>query len=141
MANPLADDLAAEVARLIDEGEEFADAGEDADALACFRAAWDLLPEPKVGCPQAAQVVAAVADSHFHLGEYDECRRVVQRAVRGGVAAADHPFLRLRLGQCLFETGELPGARDLLVPAYLAAGEWLFDGEEAKYLAFVKEGL
>src|SRR5579883_2690979 len=92
------EDITAQVGRLFAEGEAFAD--DDEQALARFRAAWDLLPDPKEEQGLAVQVLAAIANSHFYRGDWDECRQAVQDAFRCGADVAN-PFLRLRLGQSL----------------------------------------
>jgi hypothetical protein len=58
-----------------------------------------------------------------------------------GPDALGNPFLHLRLGQCRFELGDLDRAADELARAYMADGEDVFDGEDPKYLAFLKTRL
>ena len=55
----------------------------------------------------------------------------MQDAFRCG-AEPDNPFLRLRLGQALFELGELAEATNWLAPQYLAEGLVPFEGEGPK---------
>ncbi len=126
-----------EVDRLFNEGEEFADAEQYADALSRFQAAWELLPEPKEEEETAVQILAAIADCRFFLGEWDECRKAVQQAFRCG-AELDNPFLRLRLGQSLYELGDEREAANWLVPVYLMEGRKPFEGEDPKYLEFFR---
>lgn len=123
-----------EAERLFAEAESFADEEADDEALALFRAAWDALPEPRGEQEPAVRILTAIADSHFHLGEWDACRDAIQHAFRCG-ADAGNPFLRLRLGQALFELGDVREAENWLVPAYLSEGRSLFEGEDPKYLA------
>jgi hypothetical protein len=52
-----------------------------------------------------------------------------------------NPFLRLRLGQCMYETGDLKEAGNRLAPAYLLEGKALFEEDDPKYLEFVKSHL
>lgn len=51
------------------------------------------------------------------------------------------PFLRLRLGQCLFELRELEEAANWLGGAFLLEGTKIFAESDPKYLAFVKPKL
>jgi hypothetical protein len=55
-------DISAQVGRLFAEGEAFADAEQEEDALDRFQAAWNLLPEPKEEQEPAIQLLAAIAD-------------------------------------------------------------------------------
>jgi tetratricopeptide (TPR) repeat protein len=140
MTKPLPNHIAVAVTRLFDEGETFADDEEDAEALAHFEAAWDLLPEPKCEWEPALQILVALADSYFHLGNYHTCYRKMQHALRCG-GEVDNLFLRLRLGQCLFEMGDLQEAGNWLAPVYLMEGKAFFESEDPKYLAFLKDNL
>src|SRR4051812_24711839 len=79
--------------RLFVAGNDLADAGKDAEALDQFQAAWSTLPEPREEQEPAIQILAAIADCHFHLGQWESCRQAVQHAFRCG-GELDNPFLR-----------------------------------------------
>jgi hypothetical protein len=55
--------------------------------------------------------------------------------------ATANPFLRLRLGQCLFELGELDEAANCLAGAFLQEGTKVFAADDPKYLVFIKSKL
>ena len=55
--------------------------------------------------------------------------------------ATANPFLRLRLGQCLFELAELEEAANWLNGAFLQEGTKIFANDDPKYLAFIKSKL
>lgn len=120
--------------RLFARGEEMADANIAGAALNCFRAAWQVLPEPREAQRPAVRIQAAIADECFFLGDWAGCRDAVQHAFRCGADPAN-PFLRLRLGQALFELGEAVEAENWLVPAFLAEGPSLFADDDPRYLA------
>jgi tetratricopeptide (TPR) repeat protein len=122
------------------EGERWADAGDDDEALASFQSALASLPHPAEEHPLALQIVGAIADTHFHLGRWAGCADAVQLAFRWG-AALDNTFLCLRLGQALFELGNVAEALNWLVPVYLMEGLQPFDGEDPKYLASFRDKL
>jgi hypothetical protein len=128
-------DILDDAERLFAEGEKLADAEEDAEALARFRAAWNVLPEPKDEQELAGRILAAIADSHFHLGEWEECWRAVQHAFRCG-EDINNRFLRLRLGQSLYELGDEQEAANWLVPVYIQEGREPFESDDPKYLEF-----
>jgi hypothetical protein len=52
-----------------------------------------------------------------------------------------NPFLRLRLGQCMYELGETDEAANWLAGAYLLEGKELFSQDDPKYLEFIKSRL
>jgi tetratricopeptide (TPR) repeat protein len=120
---------------LIVQGEAFVDVEEDAEALEWFRSAWEALPAPREEQEPAARIWAAIADCHFHLSQWADCRDAVQYAFRCG-EDMDNPFLRLRLGQALYELGDEHEAANWLVPAYLSEGRSLFEDDDPKYLEF-----
>jgi hypothetical protein len=129
-----------EADRLMAKGEELAGAEQHADALARFSAAWQALPEPREEQDLAIQILPAIADSCFYLGAWEECRGAVQHAFRCGADVAN-PFLRLRLGQSLYELGEEHEAANWLVPVYLQEGREPFARDDPKYLDFFRERL
>jgi hypothetical protein len=129
-----------EVHELFVCGEEFADTEQYKDALSRFQAAWNAFAEPKEGQELAVQILAAIADCHFYLGAWDECCEVVQHAFRCG-AALDNPFLRLRLGQCMYELGNEREAANWLVPVYLMEGRRPSESDDLKYLEFFRDKL
>src|SRR5262245_21614503 len=109
-------DALEEAERLLAEGDDLANKELDEDAFAKFRAAWAALPEPKDEQEPAIRILAAIADCQFHLGRWDECRASVQHALRCGADVAN-PFLRLRLGQALYELGDAREAANWLALA------------------------
>lgn len=126
--------------RLLAEGDHLADDEQDEEALARFQAAWAMLPQPRDDQEPAVRILAAIADCRFHLGEWEGCREAVQHAFRCG-AGLDNPFLRLRLGQALYELGDAREAANWLVPAYLSEGRALFADDDPKYLEFFRSRL
>ena len=140
MARPLSDVIEAEVARLVTEAEELADNEEDERALALFRSGWALIPEPKGEWQRALQLLGGIADCQFYLGEFEECRRTMQLALRSG-GGPDNPFICLRLGQSHLELGDERGAGNWLTAAMMAGGVEMFEGEDPKYWAFLRERL
>jgi hypothetical protein len=78
------------------------------DAIARFEAAWERLPEPRTDHPDAPYVLAAVGDAHFLRGDFAAGRDAFMTALRCAHGEPiGNPFLRLRLGQCMFELGEM----------------------------------
>src|SRR5262249_44277801 len=104
-------------------------------------AARDLLPEPRTDWEAALWILAAIGDAHFLAGNWQGARDALMEAVKGCAGAAENPFVRLRLGQSLFELGELREAGDWMAPAYLMEGKRLFAAEDPKYLAYLKSQL
>ncbi|MBS0263832.1 MAG: tetratricopeptide repeat protein [Planctomycetes bacterium] len=137
----LPDDTYAALLRCSTEGDEFADKGEFEQALSRYRQAWQLLPEPRCEWDAAEWLLAAIGDSEFQRGEFAAARTALMDAMKFFESARGNPFVRLRLGQCMFETGEEAEAANWMGLAFLTEGLKLFEGEHPKYLAFVKSKL
>jgi tetratricopeptide (TPR) repeat protein len=137
----LSDSIAWEVARLSNEGDALADEGDCRGALGRFQSAWELLPEPRIECDAAWSVLSAIGDMQFQLGEYFEARDTLMALMKAFDGATGNPFLRLRLGQALFELGEEKEAASWLAGAYLLEGISIFEDDDPKYLAFIKPQL
>jgi hypothetical protein len=122
-----------EIERFMDEGNQLAASGQHAEALQRFGAAWQALPDPKEEHDLAIGILGAIADMCFFLRRWQDCQDAVQHAFRCG-ADVSNPFFRLRLGQSLFELGNVQESTQWLVPVYLAEGRGPFAGEDPKYL-------
>ena len=134
----LPDDLHAKIERLCEEGNELQEEGRLGDALSRFREAWGLLPEPKQEWDAGLWILGAIGDVEFLRGEFHAGRVTLMEAMQNFDDARENPFLRLRLGQCMYELGEEADAANWLVGAYALDGEAVFEGEEPKYLAFLR---
>ncbi|MFO0891091.1 MAG: hypothetical protein U0790_18345 [Isosphaeraceae bacterium] len=92
--------------------------------------------------PNALHVLAAIGDVRFQRREFAAGREVLMTAMRCAHGEpVGNPFLRLRLGQCLFELGETEEAANWLAGAFLSEGTKLFAEDDPKYLAFIKSQL
>ena len=128
------------IKRLCAEGDDLLDQGRCEDALARYGSAWELLPEPRTDWSAGEWIMAAVGDAEFQRGDFAASRQALMTALKCG-GSPDNPFLRLRLGQCLFELGDRQEAANWLAGAYLLEGQELFAHDDPKYLEFVKAHL
>jgi tetratricopeptide (TPR) repeat protein len=136
------EDPAERVDELIQEGEVLLDEyDQEEQALVCFQEAWALLPEPKEEHSLASNILAAMGDCHFFLGRWEEAHRIFQRIIKTFDGMQTNPFVRMRLGQCLFELRNLSEACNWMVPVYLGEGSNFFESEDPKYVAYLKEHL
>jgi hypothetical protein len=125
---------------LFDLGEDCVDGEAFDQGLKHFQEAWEALPEPKDEQQLCIQILAAISDCHFHLGNWETCHDAMQHALRCG-ASAGNPFIRLRLGQSLYELGNEQEAANWLVPVYLTEGRGPFEDDDPKYLEFFRSRL
>jgi tetratricopeptide (TPR) repeat protein len=109
-------------------------------ALKKYWAAWDLIPEPKTAWEAATWILAAIGDANFLSDDFAAARDNLSMAMRCPDAIGN-PFLHLRLGQCQFELGNQDRAADELARAYMTEGDEIFEEEDPKYFAFLKNWL
>ncbi len=138
------DKLPKEIALLVDnlcrEGDRFAEIDQFDDAIEKYQSAWDLLPVPQCQWSTATWILVSVGDAYFGLKEYDTAAEILLDAF-DYPDGESNPYLYLRLGQSLLETGQLDDAANALEEAFRRGGEALFEDEDPKYLVFVKTQL
>ncbi len=120
-------------------GDALAEQEQFAAALRKYWAAWDLLPEPRTQWEAATWILGAVGDANFLGGDFAAGRDNLTTAMHCPDALGN-PFLHLRLGQCLYELGELDRAADELTRAYLGGGAKVFEDAD-EHFAFLKTRL
>ena len=133
----LADEVYLEIKRLCALGDDHAQMQNYGRALESYQAAWELLPAPKYNWEAAAWILGAIGDTCFLAGDYKSACENISHAMLCP-AAVGNPFLHLRLGQCLMELSELDRAADELMRAYMGSGPAIFEGEDPKYISFLK---
>jgi tetratricopeptide (TPR) repeat protein len=133
----LPDDVFARITELCEEGNDLAEQGAFSEAVGMFQQAWNLLPEPAVQWEAATWILAALGDVYFLSGDYEAAREKLSLAMHAP-GAIGNPFLHLRLGQVQFELENASRAADELARAYLQEGKKIFEGEDPKYLDFIK---
>lgn len=136
----LPDNIYEQIEQLCEGGNELMDDEQYGEAVARFTSAWELLPEPRLDWEAATWILGSIADAHFLSSDFAAMRQPLMNAMQGH-GATGNPFLRLRLGQCLFELGEFDEAANWLAGAYLQEGVKLFEDDDPKYLEFVKARL
>lgn len=132
----LPDRIHEEIKRLCAAGDQHSKRQAYPEALASYWAAWDLLPEPKIDWEAATWILVAVGDANYLGGDYVAGRDNLSNAMRCPDAIGN-PFIHFRLGQCLFEVGDLDRAADELMRAYMGAGRKIFDEHDSKYAQFL----
>ncbi|BEV71369.1 hypothetical protein THUN1379_08510 [Paludibacterium sp. THUN1379] len=119
------------------EGDRLADLRRYEEAVAEYNKAWTLVPSPQNDWEASTWILAAIADACFLGGYRTSAREALEYALTcpGGLG---NPFLHMRYGQVLYDSGEHDGAAEELMCAYMGAGDEIFAGEEPKYLEFLK---
>ena len=118
-------------------GDKLAAARSFEAAIAEYNKAWRLVPEPANDWNASTWILAAIADAAFMGGDLTSAREALQYAMTCPEAIGN-PFLHLRYGQVLLDTGEPDAAADELIRAYMGAGQDIFAAEDRRYLDFLK---
>ena len=138
--NKLPTDIAQFVDNLCRAGDRLAEVDQFDDAIEKYQTAWDLLPAPPQQWPAAAWILLSVGDAYFWLKDFHNGATFLLEAL-DCPHGDSNPYLLLRLGQCLLESGRLDEAANALEEAFRLGGNELFDGEAPKYLQFVQTQL
>jgi tetratricopeptide (TPR) repeat protein len=138
MGKELDDAVYEKIVRHTDAGNRILDEnGSYASAMSEYEKALALLPKPVSQWEAALWIYTALGDCCFLTQQIEAALAHMRSAVLcpGGLGNA---FVHLRMGQCLFEQGQLPKAADELARAYMGAGIDIFSEEDEKYLTFLR---
>ena len=135
--NELDDEIHGRIKTLCVDGDEAAARSEFSAAIKKYQTAWDLLPEPKTRWDASAWILAAIGDTSYLSGDFEQGRDTILTAMQCPDAIGN-PFLHLRLGQCQFELGFEIIAGDELTRAYMGGGADIFRDQDPKYYAYIK---
>ena len=133
----LDDELHERITVLTDSGNRKFDAGRYEEAKADYLQALALVPEPLEEWEASTWILTAIGDCCFLLGDYEAAREYLERGLDCPDVGGSE-FLILRTGQVRLELGDEEGAREVLGNAWSLGGARLFDGEDPKYLAFLR---
>jgi len=86
-------------------GDKLAEARAFEGAIAEYNKAWSLVPDPANDWEASTWILAAIADAAFLGGYLTSAREALQYAMTCP-GAIGNPFLHLRFGQVLFDSGE-----------------------------------
>jgi tetratricopeptide (TPR) repeat protein len=139
-ASQLDDRIVAAVTERCERGDDDVEAGRFAEAIARYREALALVPNPVHAWAVSIWIHGAIAEAYYLGGEYARARDAIDDAFRCD-GAIGNAFLHLRLGQIEDRLGNRGRALDELMRAYTRAGEEVFAGEDPRYLALVKEAI
>ena len=133
----LPSDIRQMVDQLCQKGDQFAQIDQHDDALDKYEAAWALLPEPKTQWPAATWILMAAGDVYFEKRDFEAACGTLEESLNYP-DGDQNAFILLRLGQSLFELGDLNAAANALEAALAQQGDSLFADEDPKYLDFLK---
>ncbi|MEC1180061.1 tetratricopeptide repeat protein [Metasolibacillus meyeri] len=134
----LNDQVYDQIVKLCNEGNAFVEQGKDDKAIEIFRAALDLVPLPKSDWEASTWIYTALGDTYFLNGDYEKAKSNLYNALNCPEGTSN-PFILLRLGESLFECGEIDKAKEYLLRAYILEGYKIFFNEDDKYFELIKD--
>lgn len=133
----LSDAVHEQIIQLSSAGDDLAENFHYREAVEKYLQAFELLPEPRTDWEACTWLLAAIGDANFKSKNYEHSVVALSDAMYCP-GAIGNPFIHLRLGQSLFELGEIGRANDELARAYMGAGKEIFANEDPKYFAHLK---
>ena len=135
----LDDELYSEIVRLSDEGHALCDCKEYQRAKEKFLQALDLVPDPKSDWEVATWLYTVLGDISFLLQSYEDAKNCLFDAIKCPDGFGN-PFIMLRLGEALFETGgDVNKIKDYFMRAFMLGGMEIFEEENEKYFELIKD--
>lgn len=134
----LPDTLTQQIRDLCADGYTAYDQSDFKQALRQFYQAWLLLPKPQSQWEAAGWILAALGDAYFRLKQYPQAVEALNSA-RFCPGTQNHPFILLRLGQALLDSGQITQARQHLHSAYCRGSANLFQQEPPRYLNVISD--
>ena len=131
-------DIYRKVTRLSERGNKCMEAEEWDKAINIFDEALELLPEPKNQWDAALWLNASIGDACFMKENFVRAKEALFDALNCPDGTVN-PFVLIRLGEVLFELGDLERAKEYLLRAYMLEGKEIFEAEDPKYLAYLEE--
>ncbi|MED4402852.1 hypothetical protein ABET41_16005 [Metabacillus fastidiosus] len=117
-------------------GNDFVEKGQVNKAIESYIEALDLVPLPKNDWETSTWIYTALGDTYFYDCDYEMAKNNFYNALNcpnGG----SNPFIILRLGESLFECGEIDKAKEYLLRAYMLEGYKIFFNEDDKYFELI----
>ncbi|WP_145045831.1 tol-pal system YbgF family protein [Paenibacillus xylanexedens] len=124
------------IVHLCKEGDKHVENGQTSKAIESYIAALELVPLPKSDWDTSTWIYTALGDTYFHIGDFENAKNSFYDALNcpNGIS---NPFILLRLGESLFECGELEKAKEYLLRAYMLEGYKIFFNEDDKYIGSI----
>lgn len=131
----LDDQIHEKITEYCEKGDKLADKQEFNAAIEEYKKAKQLIPAPQSDWDATVWVDTAIGDAYFFLADFTQAADSFQAAYNN---EPTNPFILMRLGQSLFELGDLNRSQEYLLRAYMLEGEEIFEHDHPKYLDFLR---
>ncbi|MFJ5772521.1 tol-pal system YbgF family protein [Psychrobacillus sp. NPDC093180] len=133
----LHDELYERIVSICSQGDDLVNSFEFENAIKTYLKALDLVPEPKQNWEASTWIYTALGDTCYMNKDYDASKDFLFNAINcpDGI---ENPFIMLRLGETLYELGDVNKAKEYILRAYILEGYSIFENEEDKYFDVIK---
>lgn len=121
---------------LCELGDSLVDKSNYDEAISKYLEALALVPVPKDIWEASTWIYTAIGDTCFIKGDYQKAKDFMYDAVNCPDGFSN-PFILLRLGQSLQESGDNEKAKEYLLRAYMLEGHKIFEDEDDKYFNLI----
>lgn len=134
----LQDDLYERILSICSEGNDLVERFEYENAIKMYLEALDLVPEPKDVWEASTWIYTALGDTYYMNKDFEASKEFLFNAINcpDGI---ENPFIMLRLGESLYELGDVNKSKEYLLRAYILEGYQIFDSEDDKYFEVIKD--
>lgn len=123
----LPDELYEQIEALSEQGNDHIDADEPTAALAAWRTAYELLPEPRRQWDAALWLLASMAEAHYLLEDYPAVCDAMRDALNAP-GGNENPYVHYMMGKALLRLQD-DKALESLLKAYMLDGVDIFDSD------------
>ncbi len=120
---------------LFSAARQMLEQNDGAKAVEAARAAWLVLPEPKLECSMAYITIMRLARAFLMARAHGEGIDLLDWAIKNTQFDNHLPVFLVQKGILLFESGQRAAATTAFSTSWTLAGEFGFRGEDPKYLA------
>lgn len=136
----LSDELYDQIVSKLEQGDQYAEAGEYNKAIEKYESALNLVPLQKENWEVSLHIYTAMADSYFNLGNYQQANNNYEQALKCPDGLGNG-YVWLGLGETYYELENMDKAKDALMSAYMLEGKEIFEDEDDKYFSLMQDSI
>ena len=136
----LSDELYDQIVSKLEQGDQYAEAGEYNKAIEKYESALNLVPLQKENWEVSLHIYTAMADSYFNLGNYQQANNNYEQALKCPDGLGNG-YVWLGLGETYYELENMDKAKDALMSAYILEGKEIFEDEDDKYFSLIQDSI
>lgn len=134
----LKDELHEKIVTICSQGNKLVNRSEYKNAIKMFLKALELVPEPRYNWAASTWIYTALGDTCFMNKDYNASKEFLYEAINCPDGMGN-PFVLLRLGESLYELGDVDKSKEFLLRAYILEGYSIFYSEHDKYFEVIKD--